>query len=83
MQLADYTSYLCAEKYQECIQMTVNFQDYLRATTSASVYKIRVTEGDGESEIDPNSLICIGTPQSSEYLKYFANIFSNILKMKY
>ena len=50
---------------------TDNFQDYLRATTSASVYKIRVTEGDGESEIDPNSLICIGTPQSSEYLKYY------------
>ena len=75
MQLADYTSYSCAEKYQKYIQLTDNFQDYLRATTSASVYKIRVTEGDGESEIDANSLICIGTPRSSEYLKYFQILF--------
>ena len=80
MQLADYKSYSCAEKYQQYIQLTDNFQDYLRATTSASVYKIRVTEGDGESEIDASSLICIGASWSSEYLKYFPNIFSNIFK---
>jgi hypothetical protein len=67
------------------IEVDNKSQDYLRASTSLSVYKILVTDGDGESEIRAKSLICTTTVRrifksfklqifslsSQETLKYF------------